>query len=630
MSVLQPSHRLHFPLTFSASSSSSSPGSSRGLFSHMEVVHSNHSEEVRGEPRAKAHFLQSHQRRATTLSTDSLRDVGGKPSGSSAGGSGKKGKKESEGGSVSGRTTTCFDDGKTLDCSQPTFRFAQQWEDLDFDGDGLWTAEEADIDPANLQCRLADSGLTSEAVFKAACEGILHFREEEAWDKYLLVTASGHAPDRETDDGKQEKLLAAKIPESIRERKAIPRPWFDFWRGMVSLCSAIDLNRCGELVSSGIFDGALAIPGKRSGLAGLDTALDLCQHILRRNGWCDQSLPVTFVMYRAQTLDKCGDASFLPGGEYVNPNQPTDVMATVSVTYSTLGTYEMAGTLRFRVFLLLILVIWFVNLLGEISMIINLIDFVCNFPVSSDDPFNTKKMLHSISDHGTWAMRRASSKLNKIVKKHKPKQEEKEGEAGAAAASQPSPGRPSPFWRSPLTARATPRDGEGGILISSVSGPHKITTWVMIVIRTLLVIYMAGVGSIFILTTYSYPDLLMNAVALAFVFELPGFLYNLVVDKHDKEVLASISPLEFPSSLPKRSKTVRLFTSGYFLGLVVFPLICITLVDWDRRWNIEPSHEALECLCLQRGSRCVATPFYDKAWWDAHWKSMNWLFQPAR
>jgi len=532
--------------------------------------------------------------RSAFLGPDSAAFVG-RPGGRS------KGKKDhAPGGGGGPRTTVCYDNGKTLDCTQPIFSYISRWDQLDFNGDGVWSREESEEDEANLACHLSNTGLAPKSVFRSAIMGLSNFQEEHLY----LVSSKGQFQVAKDD------VFGIPVPMNIQQGLSVPHKWFKFWVGLVALCAAVDTNRCGQLIQDGVFDGVLADEGKKGGLKNLNAALNLCQEILRKDGFCDRTLPVTYMMYRRQAAEKCGEPSFGPGGDYVNPNDKLDQFQTVEVNYGKMDTFAMARSGTFRFFLLIILVVWFVNLLGEISMIINLADFVYNFPVATGDPFHTRAISQGMRNQGSWLANRAAIRMGRV--------------GGWRTEEMPVEEKPSIMPED--DEQATPRDSDGSIVISSISRPHKFTIVCMVIIRSMLVFYMAGVGSIFILTTYSYPELLMNAVALAFVFELPGFLFELLVDKHERDILESVTPLEYQSSLPEKSWITRTFLSSYFLGLVFFPFICCLLVQWDVIVNITPAVEALECLCLQKGPRCVAQRYFRESWWQAYWTEVSWIF----
>merc|ERR1719343_1990081 len=135
---------------------------------------------------------------------------------------------------------------------------------------------------------------------------------------------------------------------------------------MAALCSVRDVNRCGQVVASGVFDGAL--DGKvdlddNLALHSLDQALDFCQRMIVVGGVCEDVHPVTFIMWRHHATQMCGDPIFPGGVHYDNPKHPTDAMDVLSVSYSKIVQFQMANSFRFRFFVGLILFIWYVNML---------------------------------------------------------------------------------------------------------------------------------------------------------------------------------------------------------------------------------------------------------------------------
>jgi hypothetical protein len=400
----------------------------------------------------------------------------------------------------------------------------------------------------------------------------------------------------------------------IQRTQAIPLRFFHIWQGLVTLCAATDINRCGQLMYSGIFDAALATRDKQ-GFSNLDAAMDYCQKILRPGGLCDNVLPVTFIMYRQQVMEKCGTPHYSHGMDYVSPANDHDVMHLVNVEYEKIGQFDMASGWKFRFFLGLILLVWYVNLLGELEAVILLADFLWNFPVEASDPFRTQMFLSRMRELSATMLgpepdhpRRSPARTHTHLPTH--------GRGGSRPLRMDSKASSREFLNE-----------DGLIEIKAISRLHKVTIAIMVLVRFTLIVYMAGVGTIFILTTYSYPDLLMNAVALAFVFELPEFFYSLLVGHQEKEQLESIAPLEFQSSLPKAEGGLLGFiASKYFLGLFLFPVLAWALVEWNHRHNIAPVSEALQCVCFQSGPRCSTRQFMDRTWWNRHWADVAWSF----
>merc|ERR1719156_340492 len=89
-------------------------------------------------------------------------------------------------------------------------------------------------------------------------------------------------------------------------------------------------------------------------------------------------------------------------------------------------------------------------------------------------------------------------------------------------------------------------------LVDSISRPHLIVCKCMLYVRIFLWFYMGNVGTAFLLATFAYDDLLFNAVALAFIFELPEFLYSFLVSEEMKNDLEGAHTSDYITALPAR------------------------------------------------------------------------------
>merc|ERR1719296_124672 len=248
----------------------------------------------------------------------------------------------------------------------------------------------------------------------------------------------------------------------------------------------------------------------------------------------------------------------------------------------------MATTFRFQFFVALILFIWYINLLHEFFDTLDLFDLVAHFPTSYDDPFKTKEMIRTLRSKSEDLVSGRASVLDMGV------------DVGS--------------W---LTTEK--QDEEGHMVIREFSYAHKATLCVMIVVRIFLLLYMAGAGTVFILTTYSYIDLLMNAVALAFVFELPEFLYFLLVGNEVKQEVEDVRFVQYKTVFKKGSGGVLSFMSSNILwGLFVFPLLAIAIVKYNNQVHTYPVYEALKCACEQSGDSCMASHVLKRDWWTSY------------
>jgi len=466
----------------------------------------------------------------------------------------------------------------SLHCTQPTFSFLDRWADLDTDGNGLWTFEEAQKDAANLGCRL---GLAAEEVFHSVCLGI---------EKDVAVSAGLGR-------------VLEPVPHEIHNHQAIQQKHFEWWTGMVAVCAVVDMSRCGHLLEVGVFDGAFG-PGSRGGFKSLRTALDYCQKMLMPGGICDNVLPVTYMMFRHRVAEKCGAPRFSTGPRYINPVNKDDVMRIVDVNYENMQTFETARSKEFVIFLTFIVFLWLVNMVSEFDRIVRFTDFLLNFPVATDDdPLALKKIKRSITRKLTLSSEESEPLLSRLE----------------------DPDTPEHVAVSTNAKVAVPDNTENTTIITDISAPHRISCGFMIFVRFWLMWYLGFVGTIFLLSTYSYADLLMNAVALSFVFELPGFFYVILVSHSVKQDLEGVEPLRYKSSLMRLQGCSRAMFHRYTWGLVVIPSICIITIAWNYFYNTMPIYEALHCACLQSGSQCSYAGHFVRDWWNRYWGATHQL-----
>lgn len=451
-------------------------------------------------------------------------------------------------------------DGK-LNCAPPSVAFLDHWRDLDWDGDGVWTIEEARADPANLACRI---GVPTVDVFQNACRGIVQDSRDTA---ELLFRTS-------------------KIPASIMKGKAIPFDYFEWWQGITALCVTTDAAFCGQLMARGLFDGALnpELNGGRGAVTNLDSAMSYCGRLLTPGGICDKALPGTYTLYRSRVTEKCGEGSYSQGRRYTNPYNKHDVMSTVDVSYSTHLEYQSTHSHAFMVFLCFILFLWYSNLVDELKDVLQTFDFVVNFPVDRQIEALPPNLSRSFP-----SMRLAREDAIKV-----------EQDSG------------------PDVVVKTYDDGTEMTEIRRISLFHRQTVFFIVAVRAIMLVYMTYAGTFFLLSNHTFIDLLLNSVALAFIFELDEFLYAFLVSEETKRELEACEPMRFRSSFPQHGPKAGLYKKGNW-GLVIIPVLCVFIVIWNDRRNTLPILDALECACYAEGAGCHDNQLFSQEWWIQYW-----------
>mmetsp|Transcript_50037 Transcript_50037/g.88188 ORF Transcript_50037/g.88188 Transcript_50037/m.88188 type:complete len:791 (-) Transcript_50037:37-2409(-) len=484
-----------------------------------------------------------------------------------------------------------------LDCSPPTFRFVDSWHDLDTNGDGIWTLLEARLDVANLGCKY---GVPVEDLFRSACRGIIKDAEDTASNSFTIPL----------------------IPKSIENREAIPQDYYMWWTGLAALCVSTDASRCSEFVASGFFDMAMKLKDKasRGGIADLDTALDYCQRMLRPGGLCEKTMPSSYLMYRARVEDKCGARIYSPGQRHSNPFDARDVMHTVSVSYANYNQYDTAIKAKFKFFVFLILLAWYVNLVGEFMELVRFADFLWNIRV--DDRFtlltpaardNIRRVSSRIGEYGTF-----SQSLGDLSKRYL--------ETPASTPRGPSPTEIEEPKERALEPQEKPaiQSGDKAFQMIGMSYVHYYICVVTFFIRAFLWWYIMQTGTVYLMNNYQYDDLLMNAIGLAFVFEVPEAMYWFLIPDKVKAIFENARTCEYQTALPTHGLG-RIIISRTFLGLIVAPPIVIMVLQFNLYHHIIPSLEALSCACFQSGDQCEISHRFTKAWWDDYWTNTSAL-----
>lgn len=467
------------------------------------------------------------------------------------------------------RSAMCHLEDK-LSCTQPTFGYVDLWDELDVDGNGAWTLQEAQADRTNLACR---TGLSPEEVFRSVCRGIR---------RMMMFHPRGDAHRYSKDH--------QFLPAAVEKREFVPRDYFNWWRHLAVICSVDDVARCQGLIKQGVFDGWMRAPDQNNGAPrGIDAALDYCQRLLAPNGWCDKTLPATFMMYRDRAKEKCGESVHQMGPGYVNPYNPKDISnSMVEVHYAHVDTFLRVTSPGFLIFLFLVLFLWWATLTGEFDSCMRLFEFLWHFPTSEDDGF------------GRWDSAYSFFRL---------------GASTPLSAREDSIGISSAFLESQEY-----QDRKHHVRIYSFTKTHKITCWIMAFTRLYLCWLLAYMGSLFLTKNYTYIDLLTNAVALGFVFEVPELIYHFLVEKDVKYLLAhELAPLRYTSSRSTWSQRMQVACSKFFWGLVLLPIACGITLAYTYFLKFVPILEALTCICHQRGTGCAAAPYFARDWWDAYW-----------
>lgn len=458
-------------------------------------------------------------------------------------------------------------------CTPNTYNFIDRWDDLDTNKDGVWSLDEARIDEANLGCRL---GIPAEDIFQSNCRGIVRSVRDTVQHRHINYSYT--------------------VPLSISEYQAVPKSYFDWWVGIVVLCVEFSRDRCSELVANGVFDGAID-SGERwtvGGVHNLDSALDFCERMLQSGGICEDALPGFYLTHRARLAEKCGTPVFKQGTRYVNPGDPRDALDTVDVSYTQVSKYEVYSSQHFRIFLWMILLIWYITLLEEFRDVLKNVDFVYRFHehISRSNSFSDENQV--VSPRSGRRMM-----LNSIV-----------------------------VMRGTGTneLKATLGDNDEDILeVDSMAWPHWFLCATICLARVALLCYLFHVGTVFLLTDQGYVNLLLLSVTLAFIIDLPAVLYMTLMPDRAKNALVGAHTIAYRTGMSTNWIT-SLFASKAIWGIFILPAVTYWAVNSNYEENIAPVLESLKCACLQEGPNCEVSDRFTRERWNTYWAHIHLMF----
>jgi len=470
-------------------------------------------------------------------------------------------------------SAVCYKDRDGLDCGPPSFQLVGRWNELDVDGDGLWSHEEALADRANLGCRLQLSQM-------------------ELLTTVSLGITQDSAIKRELD------LPTKTVPHEVKSMQAVPHEFFELWEGIAVICAVVDPARCGSLVNDGVFDGTLGLPAAAAWK--LVNAIEYCGKLLMPGGVCDRTLPVTYALQRQSLANQCGQGFYSAGPLYVNPYNERDSLRAVQVSYAKVTDFRLVHTLTFRAFMTIMLVLWLVTLNKELESVFTMTHFCMNYP-SSEDQDALSPLRIPRSDMSWHVLRSKMQDKWQWIRDWRAGELHLDGD--------------SAFF------------GKQRITISDISPVHRVTCWCVWVLRLVNLFYMLAVGIVYATCTHSYVDLLMNTVALAFVFELPELFYLWLVPEQIKDTLNRVELAPFDDVVAE-SVSTKFFNvslhgaasrARFVQGLALIPLICVSIVQANDVWQTLPMLEVLRCACEQSGPECAVGKYLQREWWNAYW-----------
>lgn len=261
---------------------------------------------------------------------------------------------ELDGGSCTSGKAICTDYAGQYTCGPRSLQVYGRWDELDLNKDGTWTYAEASNQAFRdkMNCEL---GIDSLWVYNSVIKQLRS-------NAMLIKTKRVHAS------------LTSRMEES-----SIHKAYFDWLKGDIVMCAFNDADMCGNMFQKGVFDAPLEYIGVSKMINSTQSAWEYCFNLLKAQGRCETTLPSTYSVWRAETNSRCGAKSFTPF-LYTNQADKTDFISLLRVDYANRESYEETLAWHFKLFLWVILFIFYSVALNELRENLSLSMWVHSVP----------------------------------------------------------------------------------------------------------------------------------------------------------------------------------------------------------------------------------------------------------
>jgi len=251
----------------------------------------------------------------------------------------------------------CSKNDHGFSCAPPSVQLTGRWEELDTDGDGVWTKEEVEAARDDLQCKYVVNPVEVFNVFVT----FLLKRENIIW-----------------------------IHPDVRAGKKIPKAYFMYASGDLIMCGYRNQNMCANLLLRGNFDAPLKYGRAPRVGTTINTALEYCYALLEPGGTCERTLPSTYSVWKKSSEDQCLGADFSKA-VYTHPTSGI-TKSMLTVDYQARKDYSRVDkSFLFFIYKSIIIGMFLLAMFAEIKDILNYFTWVLKFPSDTDFPGNEIK-----------------------------------------------------------------------------------------------------------------------------------------------------------------------------------------------------------------------------------------------
>jgi hypothetical protein len=244
----------------------------------------------------------------------------------------------------------CFNEkNNTVSCAPPSVQLTGRWDELDTNGDGIWTREEVEAAKEMLQCKYIVNPVEVFDVFI----NFLKAREKIIW-----------------------------LHPDVKAGKMIHKPYFWYAAGDIIMCGYRNELACPNLLKRGFFHAPLKHETAPRVGTTIDSALTYCYGLLSFGGICQATLPSTYSVWKIASADQCKAPDY---SKFVYTHPKSGVKKSLlEVDYEARQLYALSKTTIFQVYKNIIISLWLLAMLFELKDITIVFTWVLRFPAAAE------------------------------------------------------------------------------------------------------------------------------------------------------------------------------------------------------------------------------------------------------
>jgi hypothetical protein len=239
----------------------------------------------------------------------------------------------------------CIKEKGMYSCAPPIVKLTGRWDELDTNGDGVWTRKEAEAAQEELQCKYVVDPV-------------------EVFDVFITFIKE------------REKIIW--VHPDVRDGTAIPKAYFTYAVGDIIMCGYRNEKMCANLLQRGFFDAPLTHHGVPRVGNTINSALDYCYDLLRPGGTCEITLPSTYSVWKMASDQECQKKSY-DKFVYTHPVSG-DFKSLLNVQYEAVDQYIKTSKPLFIVYKTVIIGLWVMAMVYELKMMIIVFTWIARFP----------------------------------------------------------------------------------------------------------------------------------------------------------------------------------------------------------------------------------------------------------